>query len=482
MLLNKLSMGYRLGWGLLGTMMVGVLSGGMPAAEARDLIWQPASSQTSTNPTSPSQESTADVPSENVLTAEELQDTIRGLELIATLDISSSKIKETKRIQEQLQSVQQNQSSPYVLTSNQIQDLRHIFSTLRQTELTAINQLLFNQKSDNPFQLDASAIARLRQNLQETSANNLSEVKQPARVTLQSSNPRPEQEVVSSPSPKDEIQVTTTKPTPPQNQRQNQPRKLQVTQNNTASREELVQNLLVPEPATEEIIVATERSAPAISISVPTGYGARHGQLFSGLDFQDSTRNGDGSDDASFGFGLGIGDPEDSIGVNLTYTSFSTVRSTPFDTGGVSLKLHRILGTTTSAAIGAENFIRYGDFDAETSYYGSVTNIFALRDNITEPFSSLAVTLGVGSGRFRQFDDIEEDNETVNIFGSAGLRVTEQFSLVGAYTGNTLALGASLAPFKEFPLVITPAFTDLTGEFSDDPRFILSVGYGTRLF
>ncbi|MDR9402008.1 MAG: hypothetical protein RI580_01070 [Halothece sp. Uz-M2-17] len=479
MLFNKLSIGYHFGWGLLGSMMVGILSGGTPVAEARDLIWKPASSPSSNNISSESQQSAENTASEMVLTAEELQDTIRGLELIATLDISSSEINQTQTIKQELKTLQQKQSGHYQLSADQLQRLRRIFSVLREAELTAINQLLFNQKSDQPFALNSSAIARLRQNLKQTSVNNLSDVQQPARVTLRSSDSNPRQGVVSSPAVKNEVQVTTKpEPTPSQNQ----PRRLDITQRPGATREELIQNLLVPQPDTEDIAVTIERGAPAISISVPTGYGANHGQFYSSLGFQGSTRNGDGSDDATFSFGLGLGDPEESVGVNLTYSSFSTIRSTPFDTGGVSLKAHRILSDTASAAIGVENFIRYGDFDADASFYGAVTNIFRLQDNLTKPFSSLAVTVGLGSGRFRQFDDIEEDNETINLFGSAGLVVTEQFSLVGAYTGNTLTLGASVAPFKEVPLVITPAITDLTGEFSDDPRFILSIGYGTRLF
>ena len=199
---------------------------------------------------------------------------------------------------------------------------------------------------------------------------------------------------------------------------------------------------------------------------------------------QNPPRN-DENDDATFSIGLGLGNPEETVGLDLTYTSISTVRTAPFETGAFNIKVHRRLSATSSAAVGVENFIRYGDVTDEAldvSYYGSYTNVFSLRDNPTDPFSSLAVTVGLGSGRFRQNDDIEEDNETINIFGSAGLKITRQFSVVGAYTGNTLTLGASVAPFREIPLVITPAFTDLTGEFSDDPTFILTIGYGTRLF
>lgn len=253
------------------------------------------------------------------------------------------------------------------------------------------------------------------------------------------------------------------------------------------SREQLLKKLLIPKPDIEKISAVEDENVPAIGLNVPSGFGAAPGQFFTGVAYQGSTRGipvgtDSGDDDAGFGVGVGLGDPEEAVGLEVVYTSFSTVRSQPFDTGGVSFKLHRKLGDTTSAALGVENLVTYGGSDADTNYYGSITNIFQLQQDLTEPFSSLAVTAGIGSGRFRQVEDIVDDNETVNVFGSVGLRIAEPISLVGAYTGQTLTVGTSVAPLDGIPLVITPAVTDLTGEFSDDPRFVLTIGYGTNLF
>ncbi|MGD1911361.1 MAG: S-layer homology domain-containing protein, partial [Rivularia sp. (in: cyanobacteria)] len=64
------------------------------------------------------------------------------------------------------------------------------------------------------------------------------------------------------------------------------------------------------------------------------------------------------------------------------------------------------------------------------------------------------------------------------------VRVHPQASLIAEWTGQDLAVGASIAPFKRIPLVITPAVRDIAGPgagASDGARFVLGVGLGFRL-
>lgn len=253
------------------------------------------------------------------------------------------------------------------------------------------------------------------------------------------------------------------------------------------SRQQLVDRLLIPEPETEEVRIVEDRSVPALGINVPSGFGIEWGQVFAGVAYQASTRPVPPSteperDDGAFAVGMGFGDPEEAVGLEAAYTSFSTFRSGAFNTGSFSFKLHRRLGNSSSVALGAENLIQYGGTDGQTSYYGSFTNIFNLTDDPTDNFSRLAVTAGLGSGRFREFQDALDDKDTINFFGSVGLQIAEPVSLVSSYNGQTLTIGTSVAPFKNIPIIITPSVTDLTGDFIDSPRFVITIGYGTRLF
>ncbi|PSO51840.1 MAG: hypothetical protein BRC40_14575 [Cyanobacteria bacterium QH_8_48_120] len=214
--------------------------------------------------------------------------------------------------------------------------------------------------------------------------------------------------------------------------------------------------------------------SPALSGGSPTAFGADFGIVFAGVGYQARTRFGD-DDDAAIAAGFGLGNREE-VALEVTVTSFSTFRSTFGDTGGISLKAHRTLPNDFAVAVGVENAILWGDNDSETSVYGVASKIFRLKESSREPFSRLSLSLGLGNGRFRSEDDIEDENGTINIFSNVSLRVSEPVSVFADWTGQDLNLGISILPFPNFPLVITPALQDVTGNAGDGTRLSLSVG------
>jgi hypothetical protein len=159
------------------------------------------------------------------------------------------------------------------------------------------------------------------------------------------------------------------------------------------------------------------------------------------------------------------------------------VRSGWFDRVGFGVQLHRALNDETAIAAGAENlFMINGDeSDAGESFYGVVTRLFPLRPDPSEPFSLITATLGVGNGRFRTEDDILDDRSTVGVFGAVSVHVIRPLAAIADWSGQDLALGLSIAPFERFPLVITPAFTDVTETAGDGARFVIGIGIGHRL-
>ena len=149
-----------------------------------------------------------------------------------------------------------------------------------------------------------------------------------------------------------------------------------------------------------------------------------------------------------------------------------------FEDGGVSFKLHRQFKGGWAIAAGIENLATFGATDGGSSGYGVVSKKFELR-NPEQPLSTITTSLGVGGGRFRAETDLDED--VINVFGSVGVRLLRSLSLIADWTGQDLNVGLSIAPFKNFPLVITPAAADITGNAGDGVRFILGVGFGYRL-
>jgi hypothetical protein len=226
------------------------------------------------------------------------------------------------------------------------------------------------------------------------------------------------------------------------------------------------------------------KSSPSFAIFNPVGFGADKNLLFFSLSYQNRTRFGNTSDGEA-GIGVGLGDAVNSVGVELSYGLNSFGSSSGFGSGGFNAKIHKRIGDDTAVAIGWNQFAqiqlgggRNGSSPSDypkNSYYAVGTKIFRTRDDINEPFSRVAVTGGLGSGAFLPFDrnaDPAVARGGLNAFGSVGVRIARPVSAVLEWTGQDLGAGISIAPFDNFPLVITPAVRDITGA-GDGARFIL---------
>jgi hypothetical protein len=226
-----------------------------------------------------------------------------------------------------------------------------------------------------------------------------------------------------------------------------------------------------------------QSTAPNLTISNPTGFGASDGTVYTSVSYQSRTRFGNKSD-AEASVGIGFGDAKNvALEVNYAINSFGTGNNGgKFGDGGFSAKVHKQFGDDFSAAVGYNQFATIGNSDYQKgSYYVVGTKVFATKDDIEQPFSRVAVTAGVGGGVFNGFKPTDNPNKVkpgVGAFGSVALRVTNQISIIGEYTGQDFAAGVSVVPFKDVPLTITPAVRDLGSK--DRPRFVLGATYGFK--
>ena len=221
------------------------------------------------------------------------------------------------------------------------------------------------------------------------------------------------------------------------------------------------------------------RASPALSIVIPTAYGAHRNTGFVSATYQERTRYSD-VDDGALGIGIGLGDAEKSVGVELSYALASFGSNRDFGSGGFNAKVHRRLPQGWAVAAGWNGFLNLGDDnDFENSVYGVVSKIIRTREDINQPFSRVAITAGIGNGQFRTEEAVEDDNGTINVFGNVAVRVAEPVSLIAEWTGQDLGVGVSIAPFKNIPLVITPALRDIAGA-GDGARFVLGAGFAFK--
>lgn len=220
---------------------------------------------------------------------------------------------------------------------------------------------------------------------------------------------------------------------------------------------------------------SVDRSAPAFTIANPSGFGVDNWTSFFGASFQSQTRYGNESD-GGLVFGIGMGDAREAVGVELSYTVASFGGSRDFGTGGLNLRIHRQFSEDFAGAIGWNGIATTGEVDFQDSIYGVLTKILTLDEDINDPFSRIALTFGIGNGMFRSEEDATNDNDTVGVFGSVAIRIAEPVSLITEWTGQDLAIGLSIAPFRDRNFVITPAIRDITGA-GDEARFVLGTGF-----
>lgn len=216
------------------------------------------------------------------------------------------------------------------------------------------------------------------------------------------------------------------------------------------------------------------RAAPSVTIINPSGYGAYWGVAGIGVGLQDRARLTNEADGV-IGLGFGLGNPQTNVGLQLGVTLVDV--SDPFRDGLVNIKLHRRLPYDSSIALGVQGLLDWGEPDAGSSVYGSLTKRFLLKPDRSQSFSEIYTSVGVGGGQFRSEFDIETGIESVGVFGSIAVRVIEPMNIITEWTGQDLTIGASFVPFRNLPLVVVPAITDITGEAGDGVRFILGVGY-----
>jgi hypothetical protein len=234
-------------------------------------------------------------------------------------------------------------------------------------------------------------------------------------------------------------------------------------------------------PPDIEVARIAIRNSPGSSSGTPTAYGAEFGDVFVGAGYQHRTRYTKGLPwrqrcDGAVTGGFGLGDPGRVLGIELAFTSFSTIRSGFFRTSSFSFKVHRELPWNLAIAYGWEDAIHSRGTDGGSSMYGVVSSYIRTRETYGSPFSSITLSAGVGDSRFLPEQAFYEGKHGVNAFGSIGVRVLSPVSLLADWTGQDLMLGASIVPFVRFPLFITPAFADVTGRAGDGARFVMGVG------
>jgi hypothetical protein len=224
------------------------------------------------------------------------------------------------------------------------------------------------------------------------------------------------------------------------------------------------------------------RGAPGTSTGSPIAFGAQKHDAFVGVGFQQVRYSTDTDGGATLGFGIGNAK---QVGVEVDINALSTIRSGVGNRVGFGAKVHRVFTNNWGAAVGVSNIIvnKNGD-DSQVAIYGVVSKVVDVNH---KGFQALTFSGGLGTEGFQSESKLAKGDNGVGFFGSAAVRMASQFSLI-ADMGQSLSLGASIVPVKKWPLVLTPAFADLTGSAGARPgfrnsrsvRFTLGAGFAFK--
>ena len=235
------------------------------------------------------------------------------------------------------------------------------------------------------------------------------------------------------------------------------------------------------------------RGAPGTSSGSPIAFGANWNDAFIGAGLQAPVRySANGDADGSVSMGFGLGNASDIAGLEVAINALSTVRSGVGNRVGFGFKAHKILADNWGVALGVQGVQLNSNADDRNSIYGVVTKAFSLEGTALSQFKGLTWSGGIGTEAFQMAGDLNTGKHGVGIFTSAALRVNEASSVILDWSGQDLNLGVSFVPFKNLPLVLSPAISDLTGSSNSNlttgpsvkktgPRFTLGVGFAFKV-
>ena len=188
--------------------------------------------------------------------------------------------------------------------------------------------------------------------------------------------------------------------------------------------------------------------------------------------------------DGSMNFGFGFGNPNESIGGEISVGIISLLSQngeSGFGADGTAgLKFHKALPSlfNTHAAIAWTNPIKWGEATKKDTIYGVISKEFELRPDTNNKFPSL-LTLGVGTGSHRSNRTIDANRNDPNLFGGYGIQILPRVSIASSWNGNALNAGIGLSPF-DFPLNFSIGLSDITNNSTNGAQFNVNTGYSFR--
>jgi hypothetical protein len=182
---------------------------------------------------------------------------------------------------------------------------------------------------------------------------------------------------------------------------------------------------------------------------------------------------------------VGLGKPGKFIGGGVTVNIYGLTNSIgePQNLGQGSLNFHinrLLLSGKLLLDMGVDNAVSFGSptgsYDYITykrSVYFSANYLLSMKEETTEPFSYLSVTVGAGNGYFKQDKSSKQNsNNSFDPYLSLATPVVKTTNFIGEWNGYDVGLGLSSIPFQKLPVMLRAETTDL---IYGKPRYVFSI-------
>ena len=253
---------------------------------------------------------------------------------------------------------------------------------------------------------------------------------------------------------------------------------------------------VVPEPVVEEVVVEEPsksyvvtdkglfyiandyqelKALPSFSINAPAGLVPGSGIAFVGIS---GTRNSHDTD-GGFGFGVGYGNPYESLGgaISLSVGSVDPRDGGSFDRGNINVSAGHIFSEYgLGISVGSSNIDLWHNDSKnklDPSYYLSATKL------LPNEIAPITITVGAGNNMYAKTDEKGNKNHKVYPFISAAAYILPQLSIIVDYTSDITSAGFGIVPSPKLPVSLILGAYDITDETSFGTSFMagLSAAY-----
>ena len=220
-----------------------------------------------------------------------------------------------------------------------------------------------------------------------------------------------------------------------------------------------------------DLYIPTSRGNASASITSPSAAGGAGTIASVGIMYVDhwaTTRREDGN----MSLALSTGDPRKYVGLLFSATIDSIGINHAFaKNGGFGFRINRYILQDTAVAIGISNLGGWNAWQGNpNTFYAAVTQSAALGD------MPLSLNAGFGTGSLESMS--ATDDTRAKGFGSIGLGLFKNFSLITDYTTNQLSVGANytIIYFRDFPAYVGVAKININQHDDTNTFFRLNAG------